>query len=108
MLEQIGAELQEEIPNANKQTVETIVKKCAFVRRLLYTLNKNKNEASELVTNSGSELGLSQNAGELLLKLQMKEKLALKMLSPDDLKHFMTIKTSLLEATILMMNLGWQ
>ena len=30
------------------------------------------------------------------------------MLTPDDLKHFMTIKTSLLEATILMMNLGWQ
>ena len=38
----------------------------------------------------------------------MKEKLALKMLSPDDLKHFMTIKTSLVEATILMMNLGWR
>ena len=69
VLVQIGAELQEEIPNANKQTVEMIVKKCAFARRLLYTLNKNKAEANELVSNYGSELGLSQNAGELLLKL---------------------------------------
>ena len=29
------------------------------------------------------------------------------MLSQDDLKHFMTIKSSLVESTILMMNLGW-
>ena len=54
VLVQIGAELQEEIPNANKQTVETIVKKCAFVRRILYTLNKNKTEAGELVSNYGT------------------------------------------------------
>ena len=46
-------------------------------------------------------------AGDLLLKLQVKEKLAFKMLSPEDLKHFMTIKSTLLETTILMMNLGW-
>ena len=59
VLVQIGAELQEEIPNANKQTVEMIVKKCAFARRLLYTLNKNKAEANDLVNNYGSELGLS-------------------------------------------------
>ena len=43
----------------------------------------------------------------MLLKLQIKEKLAIKMLSQDDLKHFMTIKTNLVESTILMMNLGW-
>ena len=29
------------------------------------------------------------------------------MLSPDDLKQFMTIKMSLLQITIFMMNLGW-
>lgn len=29
------------------------------------------------------------------------------MLSAEDLKHFMAIKTSLCESTILMMNLGW-
>mmetsp|Transcript_117 Transcript_117/g.173 ORF Transcript_117/g.173 Transcript_117/m.173 type:complete len:165 (+) Transcript_117:2131-2625(+) len=45
--------------------------------------------------------------GTLLVKIQMKEKLALKMLSADDLKQFMTIKTALLDATVLMINLGW-
>jgi hypothetical protein len=29
------------------------------------------------------------------------------MLTPDNLQNFMTIKTSLVEITILMMNLGW-
>ena len=45
--------------------------------------------------------------GELLLKIQIKEKLAFKMLAPEDLAHFMAIKTSLVDSTILMMNLGW-
>lgn len=44
--------------------------------------------------------------GELLQKIQIKEKLALKMLSPDDLKQFMSIKLCLLESTIFWMNLG--
>lgn len=38
----IGKELTTEIPEASKSTVETIVKKCTLLRRLLYTMNKNK------------------------------------------------------------------
>lgn len=29
------------------------------------------------------------------------------MLSPEDLSHFMALKSCLLESTILAMNLGW-
>ena len=107
LITDLVSELTKEIPDANKQTVETIVKKCTLLRRLLYTLNKHKDESKELTQTHGSVQELTIPGGDLLLKLQIKEKLAIKMLSQDDLKHFMTIKTNLVESTILMMNLGW-
>lgn len=102
-----ATELTSEVPDANKQTVSGIVKKCSLYRRMLYTMNKHEDEARELVELKGNVSGMILSTGQLLIKIQMKEKLALKMLSPDDLKQFMAIKTSLLDSTILMVNLGW-
>ena len=70
-------------------------------------MNKHEAEARDIVECHGSVERLILQTGHLLVKIQMKEKLALKMLSPDDLKQFMAIKTSLLDSTILMVNLGW-
>ena len=107
LLQTTAAELATEIPDANKQTVGTIVKKCELYRRLLYTMNKNRAQTKLMLEALDKADSLVLQTGTLLVKVQMKEKLALKMLSADDLKQFMSIKTSLLDATILMINLGW-
>lgn len=107
LLQSTAAELTTEIPDANKQTVGTIVKKCELFRRMLYTMNKNGAQTKLMLEALNKVDSLIMQTGTLLVKVQMKEKLALKMLSPEDLKQFMAIKTSLLDATILMINLGW-
>ena len=71
-------------------------------------MNKNASASNDLVASLGSVKDLTLPASELLFKVQIIEKLAFKMLSPDNLQNFMTIKTSLVEITILMMNLGWR
>lgn len=81
LLVDLRSELTKEIPDANKQTVGAIVKKCSLLRRVLYTLNKHKEASRWLTEKHGSVQDLMVPAGDLLLKLQIKEKLALKMLS---------------------------
>ena len=53
-----ASELANEVPNANKQTVNDIVKKCQLFRRLVYTMNKHEEAAREVVECHGSVDGL--------------------------------------------------
>lgn len=69
LIASMGQELTKEIPDANKQTVEAIVKKCTLLRRLLYTLNKNVAASQLLTENAGPVKLMSITSGELLLKL---------------------------------------
>ena len=72
---------------------------------MLYTLNKHKQAASFFKDAALDEITLP--AGDLLIKMQKKEQLAFKMLTKEDLKKFSTIKTCLVESTVLAVNLGW-
>lgn len=76
MIVNLCQELTKEIPDANKQTVEGVVKKCALLRRLLYTLNKNPSNSRALVADYGFTKNLTLPSGELLLKVQITEKMA--------------------------------
>lgn len=69
MVANLSQELTKEIPDANKQTVEGVVKKCALLRRILYTLNKNYSDSRDLVTDFGLTKDLTLPSGELLLKV---------------------------------------
>ena len=83
ILSDLKTQLTTEIPEAGKQTVEGIIKKIVNYKRLLYTLNKHKTAAAVLQESSTDDITLP--AGDLLIKMQKKEQLAIKMLSKEDL-----------------------
>ena len=106
VLKDLKDQLSSDIPEASKTTIDGIVLKITNYKRLLYTMNKHK-EATQAF-NGLALAGITLPAGDLLIKIQKKEVLAIKMLSKEDLIKFQTIKICLAESTVLAVNLGWE
>lgn len=101
-LAELVADLSTGIPEASKATIEQIVGKATCYMRILQSACKL---GSDLLSKTNTAVFL--RCGSLLHSLQKKEAMAIKMLKPEDLEKFQTIKKTLVHSLVLQVVLDF-
>ena len=99
--------IDELLPNVSKETIDEAIELCQNLSRVLYTLNKQKFGQAEFEERAAADFVPDLEVASLVKGVLKKEEMAKKFLTKEMLEKFMTIKKTLVEATVLFLNGGW-